>query len=176
MNIKNERKTGPTSELGKLKASANAIKYPTVIRLDNGLLMKNPKSKRKSLTKVEKILVRNNIDPQDPNYLKYFDAFTIWLKTHNVKEIKEEFMLMAITQDMIAEHQLRMKERIEAGNRPMTDGERNTAKLVKDFLTESHKMKYGSKFVYEKKVSIKDIRDELFKPIDVEVIDGKDNK
>ena len=176
--------TGPASELGKLKVSLNSVKYPSVIKLDNGLIKKNPKSKRKGLSKVEKILVKNNIDPQDPNYLKYFDSFTLWLKTHNVKELKEEFVLMAMTQDMLSEHSIRTQERIESGNRPMTDGERNTAKLIKDFLTESHKMKYGSKFTFEKKIDMKDIRRALFdhlkekrekEAINAEVIDGKDN-
>ena len=170
------KRTGATSEVGKLKQCASSVKHPAVLRLPNGMVKKNPKSNRKSLTKIEKILVKNNIDPQDPNYLKYFDSFTLWLKTHNVKELKEDIILMAMTQDMLAEHQIRMKERIEAGNRPMTDGERGTAKLIKDFVAESHKMKYGSKFVYEKKVDFKDVRTALFETIDAEVVDGKDNK
>ena len=50
-------------------------------------------------------------------------------------------------------------------------------KLSNDLHVHTQKHLHGSKIIHEKKVSFKDIRDELFKkPIDVEVVDGKDNK
>ena len=185
MNIGNERKPGATTELGKLRQIASRTKQTNVIELPNGMLKLNPKRRNRNtkLNRIDKLFVKHGFNPKDPRVLKYIDSYELWMKTYSLKELQEDILLKAITHDMLHEHAIRLLDRVESG-KPMTDGERENVKLIKDLTVEAHKMKYGSKFVFEKKIGISDIRKALFEhlkekekkeSIDAEVINGEDN-
>lgn len=153
-NIRNIRKTGPTTEIGKLKNAVSSTKYP----------IGHPKRKqidRYGDGHITKIMKESGVDFSIPEKaLADRNLFEIWLQSYKKKNLTEIQQMDKILQLLDMDMTGRVMEKLTQGI-PLEKRDMDLIRLLKECLAENHKMKYG-----ETKVNIHgdfdDIRKMMF--------------
>ena len=157
--IKDAPKPGPTTELGRMRASLNPIKTinplgtyghpPNAIvqMLDEGKIPLDPRSK-KFLEKLGK------------SNIALYNQFVFWMKgqtTRSLKEIIELENLFTIFQNRLFADQVKKA----ATGAPLTKADMQMLTAFSEVLDRLHTLKHGKKNV-NVNVGYKDVRDMMF--------------
>ena len=164
-NLPFEIKTGPTSEIGKLKVSLNAVKpYSLSKQMQLG---RSPESKNRetllsqliseSKTKETRALIKMLMKDRKFNEIKRYNLLVLWLKSQTKKELKvlvELENLYSLLEPSVTTQILDKFIR----NEPISKSDIEKAKFLRDTLATIQELKFGKKHV-QVNTSFKDIRD-----------------
>ena len=145
-NLKDEKKVGPQTKIGKLRNSLHPIKYK-----NKSALKINPESMAAKAVGYDK-------SKESLQAYHNFVSFVLEQPIKSLNEIERLEGLLAMMEISFS----KVLTRLEAGE-SLSDKDRKEFFLMKDTLVELHKIKYG-----EKKVNVnidgdlKDIRDMMF--------------
>ncbi len=146
-----DKKTGPTSEIGKLKCSVNAVKYlgnaKQLNQHGDSKITQMMKKAGVNFSKVEDAIEKRNL-------------FTIFIKSKSVDELTEIQRLDTVIQILESDIAVRAMKKLEEGI-PLSDEDVRIIKLLKETLEASHKLKYGDKHLHAH-VGYDDIRKMMF--------------
>ncbi len=145
------KKIGPTSEIGKLKCSLNAIKH-------HGAGRKIQKSKPPP---VERMMREAGVDfSKAAEAIEKRNLFEIFIKSKSTAELTEIQSLDGIIQVLDTDMSLRVMDKLEKGL-PLNDFDMKLIRLLKDCLSTSHELKFGKKKV-NLNTDLDDIRKLMF--------------
>ena len=132
-----KKSTGPTSEMGKLKSSMNSMKHKKqgtyLNQLGDSRITKMMKEAGVDFSKLDSALKQKNI-------------FMIWLKSKSTEELTEINRLDQIIQLLDSDMSMRVMRKLEKGL-PLDDDDVKLIRLLKDCLSTSHELKFGTKRV-----------------------------
>jgi len=145
------KSTGPTTEMGKFRASLNSskelTKYTNINQMGDSLVCKMMKEAGVDFSIPKKALELRNL-------------FVIWARYYNGKELSEIQQIDQLIQIIDTDMSQRVMEKLNMGI-ALDDGDLKLMRLLKETLESSHRMKFG-----EKKVNINvgynDIRKMMF--------------
>ena len=145
------KRTGPKTEIGKLKVSLNAVK-PTgknsiLNQHGDSQITKMMREAGVDFSKVEEAIEKRNL-------------FTIFTKSKSVDELTEIQRLDTVIQILESDIAVRTMGKLEKGI-PLSDEDVRIIKLLKETLEASHKLKFGDKHLHAH-VDYDDIRKMMF--------------
>ncbi len=129
------KKTGPRTEIGKLKSSVNAIKY-------FGAGRKVVKSKP---SPVVRMMEDAGVDFSKANdAIEKRNLFEIFIKSKSTAELTEIQRLDGIIQVLDTDMSMRVMKKLEKGF-ALNDADMRLIRLLKDCVSTSHELKFGKK-------------------------------
>ena len=137
--------TGPTSEIGKLKATLS--RYKTIPKISKPLISKD--------SMAAKAVGYDGSEEKLQAYYNFVD-FVLGRSVKELSEIQKLESLMAVLEMNL----VKLIERISNGEE-MKDPDRKNMFLMKDILVDLNRIKFGEKHV-NINADIKDIRDMMF--------------
>ncbi len=145
------KRTGPKTEIGKLKTSLNAVKHSgtasTLNQHGDSQITTMMKEAGVDFSKVEDAIEKRNL-------------FTIFIKSKSTEELTEIQRLDTIIQILESDIAVRTMKKLEDGT-PLDDEDVRIIKLLKETLETSHKLKFGDKHLHAH-VGYDDIRKMMF--------------
>ncbi len=131
------KRTGPKTEIGKLKISLNAVKHIGTAAESNqhgdSKITQMMKKAGVDFSKVESAIEKRNL-------------FTIFIKSKSTEELTEIQRLDTVIHILESDIAVRVMKKLEKGI-ALSDEDGRIIKLLKETLEANHKMKYGTKQV-----------------------------
>ncbi len=145
------KRTGPKTEIGKLKTSLNSVKHTgtasTLNQHGDSKITQMMKKAGVDFSKVEDAIEKRNL-------------FTIFIKSKSTEELTEIQRLDTVIQILESDIAVRAMKKLEEGV-PLSDEDVRIIKLLKETLEASHKLKFGDKHLHAH-IGYDDIRKMMF--------------
>ena len=129
------KQTGPKSEIGKMKASLNAVKHHgagrAIIKSKPSPIIKQMEEAGVDFSKAADAIEKRNL-------------FEIFVKSKSTEELTEIQKLDGVIQVLDTDMSMRVMKKLEKGV-ALNEADVRLIRLLKDCLSTSHELKFGKK-------------------------------